>query len=713
MLIRFTLWCLTFYLFFGMFAASAQEPTLVMSRAPRECGLDIEKGLYFASTSDTLHAYDIDSGIEKWSYSIGPDHEYLHAQQAKDTMVLVYSHGKASEILGIDPVAGTVKWKETPHTRETFAGVLVWPDSSWFFQGYSVPTRRGSDRDVYWVVCGPDGSPRHKLPLNKRPLRWHEEGKTLLLLSEKQVFLWDLDAQQLREYGAFARGSVSDYLADGRCLLMEKLSEAETQYQYTIADTITGKVLRTVTLPGSECKFFHDGQTLLLFDREEEVVRLLDADTDEIRITLQAPGHIFLPKTFREDLTGSVWILSRDESEHRYLWPVEPNATPRLIFDGSRYLVGVPIEIRPPYVLTRTTSHDAPNTVRAYDFEQRVLVAEWRQSTVYPMYPVIVCDAMKRCALAHGESSFEVLEKGVDTPLLSIQGSLEAFSPSGEHAVARTGKNEVRLLRVSTGDTLVTFSLAYLMKDYLSAVFSQDGRFIATNDGYNHYMVSHLYADTPVHLPLEIHASAWFLSQSFSPNGMRLLSTGSGRAWLHDTYTGRLLHTLKEPQQFRSDHYRVPEVMGFKMPIINYLGDLAGNFTNLANSEPTLRGAFIGDGSQILTVAESQMIRVWDRRTGRSLRTMTPALSNKRDENGDMENRITLSRNGAYALCLNPNDGDASLWDVSTGKEIRRFRNWQREYGNEYVSNDGRHVYFTCYDSVYRYDKRQETKQRL
>jgi len=187
----------------------------------------------------------------------------------------------------------------------------------------------------------------------------------------------------------------------------------------------------------------------------------------------------------------------------------------------------------------------------------------------------------------------------------------------------------------------------------------------------------------------------------FSPDGTRLLSATRGKAWLHDTLTGNLLYTFVEPQQLRSEHVHTPEVFGIKMPFVNYLGDLAGNFTNLANSKPELEAAFIGNGARVVTVAEAQLIRVWDAGTGRNLHTIEPGLSNTRDEYGHMRNTITLSENGAYALAANSFDTRTTLWDLTTGAAAKKYTDWKTIYRTMHVSDDGKSIYLAVFQSLY------------
>jgi len=318
--------------------------------------------------------------------------------------------------------------------------------------------------------------------------------------------------------------------------------------------------------------------------------------------------------------------------------------------------------------------------------------------------------SMQRCAvqlpgkgeaLRRNDYTWEILEAGAAEPLLTLPDArMLTLSPDGEYLVAQAPEEYAELIHITSGESLHVFPLdRHNFRVY--AAFAPDSRTLAVYGGFDAYTVVRISETGCTETPLEFRIGIWLSSQCFSPDGTRLLSATCGKAWLHDTTTGRLLHTLTEPQQLRSQHVGTPEVLGIKMPFVNYLGDLAGNFTNLANSEPSLSAAFIEDGAWALTVAEAQMIRVWDCRTGRSVHTIDMGLSNTRNENGVMENGVLLSGNGAYAFACNANDSQAILWDVNSGAVARKYTDWNREYRVKHVSDDGKSIYLNINGSLY------------
>lgn len=687
-------------------AAQPRDFQPVMEFLPRYCGVDLANGLYLCSSPKTLFAYDMNSGARVWSYTADPSVRSFFPVQTKGGMIVCSENDNRVDVIVLDIRTGQVKWRYTHRSPDIFKGIISWPESTWYFLWINRATEEKPNRDYYVVLCSQDGTRMIPCPVNGRPVQWLEEGRTLLLADGNRALQWDSDSGAVNELPLQDVGRFQGCLHNSDLFFVRDSTYLTHPGTYEIVDGATRQLVRRVPMPEQAewgAKPVMDGKALLFFDKEFSTLWLVDADTDALRVTLYGPGHVFRSSSCRQDDTGKLWILSLDEEEHAYLWSVEPNAKPRKIFDSNSWLRGnATVGIQPPYVITRSWDLNI-TTYRAYDFEQRSLVSQWILPRNHHQRQLHICTAMKRFAanIFEGtECHFEIFETNVQEPILKITAEMLDFSPNGEYVVAKSPDGTLSLLNVSAGHTLAELPKESQYSDGY-AVFAPDSSRAALYNGFNNYIVVRLSGETVTETSMDFPLGTWLSSQCFSPDGTRLLSATTKRAWLHDSDTGRLLHTLVEPQQFRPKYVYVPEVMGVKMPFVNYLADMAGNFTNLANSEPRLTAAFLGDGARVLTVAERQMIRVWDARTGRSLHTIFPSLSNARNKNGTMENNIILSSNGAFALCFNFNDGDATLWDVAAGKEIHHFENWHEIYGDIFVSDDGRRVYLTWGCSLY------------
>lgn len=698
-------------------AAAAQEPRLVMAQAPDFMGLCLDANLYIVSQGQIVIACDMDSGNARWTYDDWPPGMYLHEVPGKQNVFLFGGRDGQIRIVVLKKASGEVVWKYEGRTSAMFRGARPLKDSDWFVVYYARgKPGEGHEETEYCELYSPDGKGPYPVPQDMWPREWQEEGKTLVLTANEKeairVLLWDLESNTTQDQCGYQDGQYGGRLHNGGLLVSRYYADREPHFSLKVVDGHTGRLLRDVASPGDieSAPLIQDGRTILIMGEKAGVLWMLDADTDAVLVELRQPGHEFDLSSVRKDASGRIWIVSQDAEGHRYLWPVEAGAVPRKVYDKGPFISGDIFKVDPPIAFTSTYGQGGAITLRGVNFEERRVVAEWKPSRQAYNYDVQPSHTMRRCvatlpgsdeAQRHGGRSYEILDAGAAEPLMRIQDArMLILSPDGEYLVTQAIEDRAVLMHVSTSQTLYEFPLDE-EQDWTYAVFAADSRTVAVYGGFDAYEVVRISEEGCTETPLEFRMGTWLSSQCFSPDGTRLLSATRGKAWLHDTTTGRLLHTLTEAQQLRSQYVRAPEVFGIKMPFVNYLGDLTGNFTNLANSKPVLQTAFIGDGPRLLTVAEAQMIRVWDSQTGRSVHTIEAGLSNTRNEYGYMENEITLSRNSAYAMASNPNDSQAILWDVNSGRAAKKYTDWKRDYRVMHVSDDGKCIYLDINNSLY------------
>lgn len=694
----------------------SQQPRLVMAQVPEFAGLCIDANVYIVKQENTIVAYGMNSGETHWSYDAWPPDMYLQAQQGKNRVLLCGKDGERYRVVVLDKASGKVLLEYTKRAHDTFRGVMVLPDSDWFLLQYARDKANENREEDYFLLFSPDGAGRYWLPEDLWPREWQEEGKTLVLTGPGKEAIrrvhYDLKTNIARDINAYSDGLYCGRLYSGGLLLYRYFKDKQPQHTLKVVDGDSGRLLRQVMLPGdigSPPILARDGKTMLALANTGDRLWMLDTGDDQVLATLHYPGHEFLLASVNTDTSGRIWVVSRDGDNQIYLWPMEADAAPRKIFDRGPFLSGYPFKVIPPHIITMTHSDNGITTLHAINFEERHVEAVLRCSAA-DIYQMLPCASMRRCAVMlpgsdraqrYGGYNWEILESGVSEPLLRFKDiRMLAFSPDGDYVVTQALEGNAALIEVSTGETLHEFPLDRKIRR-ANAAFASDSRTVAVYGGFDAYTVVRITEDGVRETPLECHIGTWLSSLCFSPNGTRLLSATRGKAWLHDTETGRLLHTFVEPQQLRSQYVHTPEVFGIKMPFVNYLGDLAGNFTNLANSEPELKAVFIGDGTRALTVAESQLMRVWDCQTGRSIHVIDAGLSNTRNEGGFMENTITLSGNGAYALAYNRFDTHAALWDLKAGTAVRKWSHWKRHYRPMYIADDGKSIYLTINNSLY------------
>jgi len=699
-------------------AASAQQPRFIMGGPPRFRGLDVDANLFITRQGATLAAYDIDSGETRWTYEAWPFPDlYLVEHQGKDHVILHGEGEKQTKTVVLEKASGKICWERMERSGDPWRYGMVLPDSDWFLLHYARGKSEGRQAEEgYFLLFSPDGAGRYRVPEGLRPQEWREEGKTLVLTGTAKEALrlvyWDLGIDTTRDIGTYSDGLYGGRLHDGSILLYRYVKDKNPQ-TLTVVDGDSGRLLRQVTLPealGAKPEVVRGGKAVLILGENEDRLWMLDPAEDKVLAALHHPNHEFLLESVSADASGRIWVVSHDGEHHYFLWPVEKGAVPRKVFDRGPFFPGQVWKVLPPHVITLTRSKEGSSTLHAINFEERRIVAVWKPSASRSFHRMLPCASMRRCAVmlsgsgaaeGRGGYQWEILEAGGSEALLKFENAWHlALSPDGEYVATQdTLEGCTVLVQVSTGETLYEFPR---FEDYWSsAAFAKDSRTVAVFAGYDAFTVIRIKEEGITETPLEFPEEAGLSSLCFSPDGTRLLSATRGKAWLHDTLTGNLLYTFVEPQQLRSEHVHTPEVFGIKMPFVNYLGDLAGNFTNLANSKPELEAAFIGNGARVVTVAEAQLIRVWDAGTGRNLHTIEPGLSNTRDEYGHMRNTITLSENGAYALAANSFDTRTTLWDLTTGAAAKKYTDWKTIYRTMHVSDDGKSIYLAVFQSLY------------
>ena len=266
------------------------------------------------------------------------------------------------------------------------------------------------------------------------------------------------------------------------------------------------------------------------------------------------------------------------------------------------------------------------------------------------------------------------VQKG-DKPLILTghreRGWRVAFSPDGKILATLIGTGSLRLWDAKTGQLLRT------IKAGSPAAFSPDGKTIigGGDDGYTRFTLNvfdfHLFdVETGKCLRTFTGHTRPPWSGAFSPDG-RMIATGGSSRWgtvrLWDTRTGKHLRTLT-----------------------GHRGTIS-------------RVAFSPDGTLLASGASDKPVRLWDVKTGQQIRTLGgdgPGHSTgPRDLGGGggigsfgPVDCVAFSPDGkTLASC---NFSGVRLWDVKTGRLLRKFRERNDGHGTSLVvySPDGRTI---------------------
>jgi WD40 repeat protein/uncharacterized caspase-like protein len=210
--------------------------------------------------------------------------------------------------------------------------------------------------------------------------------------------------------------------------------------------------------------------------------------------------------------------------------------------------------------------------------------------------------------------------------------SAVAFSPDGRY-VLTAEDHAARLWDVGSGRQTMRFARH---TDAIEAVaFSPDGRQVVTT---SHDATARLWDPVTGEEQQRFVSLAEVYSVALSPNGRQMLAGGYGSVRLFDVLTAKEIRRFHVTRDDDARRRRV-EI-------------------------PPLSVAFSPDGNQILTTSRD-MIALWDVDSGTLIRTF--------DEGRPQCVSAVFSPDGQRVLAGGIFDVAAHLWDVASGKEIRRF----------------------------------------
>jgi len=173
-----------------------------------------------------------------------------------------------------------------------------------------------------------------------------------------------------------------------------------------------------------------------------------------------------------------------------------------------------------------------------------------------------------------------------------------------------------------------------------------------------------------------------------------------GYATLYSSSTGEAVRTFEEPDKITSRYESPPD--GFLEAAANFGKRLIGRVVTLNPVTPKITSGFSADGKHLITMAEGQLLRVWDIQSGGLLRTIRTGLSETRNAQGNINNHLVLSPDGAYAFAYNSDSLDlAELWEISTGKVVRHYNLPPKKIDEAVVADKGTSIYLRSDEELY------------
>jgi WD40 repeat protein len=254
-----------------------------------------------------------------------------------------------------------------------------------------------------------------------------------------------------------------------------------------------------------------------------------------------------------------------------------------------------------------------------------------------------------------------------------------AISPDGKWAASGGQDNTVRIWDVATGN------VKHTLFGHNSAVqcvaFSRNSKILASGASDKNIRLWDVSNGQSIRMMTNAH-NDWVRGLHFQPDGKQLVSAGDDRTVrIWDFNSGQQVRVLNGHTQYTN----VLSVSKDGTKALTGSDDGTAILWDLKNGQQIR--SFLGHNSQIwgaalspdakvaVTAGKDNTVRVWDATSGKELRrldakgfvwTMTFAPDGRR----------LLTGNGGMAVGgnVNPNgDNSLRLWDVTTGKELRKL----------------------------------------
>ncbi len=688
----------------------------VLTGMPGIHRVDAEAGVLLYQSGWFLRADDLETGETRWTFPIPKNENHDGFSVGLNHSIFFSNSGQLS-------VVSHKTGKETD--RLNVAG------------GRGKLVFASLDREDTWVALSFEQGPvlcelatrrQYQTPLAATDSiggRWMPDGKTCLFTTlaggtqppptRAQVWFWDPGVSEPRAGCVLespVRMFVLGVLPGGQLFVREYDPGNPDASRAKIVDPETGALIREMARPKepnvlsgalNKCAWWYE------HDVEGNLLHVQDILTGEPLFSLPLPGKNTVRILSQPRMAGKDWIVTWEENNNVWLVPLEKDGAPRQILDGSRFLPGHVSRIIPPYMLCyQNTTVPRTSTVALYTLDGLEKKRSWTYTDMQGGSGRTMLSAdTKRfmISLFRWENNVQtskvlLLEDGQTEPLLEMEGEGVALSPDGGHAlvVNLDKRDRIELVSVEKRAPIMAFTAN---REYGAgaAVFSPTGRRAAVfhhpsltvvdlYEGMPRREMSFPMADQNVYIN-----SSYGLTNTmcFSPDESMLLAAGYGKTWLFRVATGECLHTFVEEGRFAQPYQSRQQ--GFLRTLEGMASDYMGKVTDRFKNRAHLACAFTLDGLRAVTIAQNQLVRVWDVQTGQETGMIKTGLPETRNKRGEIRNMCALSTNGAYLFSCNGDGfGTATLWETFSGRKLKEYR-LPEEFWSVTVADDGRKVY--------------------
>lgn len=728
MMNRFRGWCCLIALMATMacvttYAAEEVFIPKVLGALPFELNVDFQHNLVLFASGDILHAYEMDTGERRWWNPLYQGGKYYNVRLGKDYAVIYCKEGFSV----YENETGHEVWKEyAGEWRSIRSLYFCQSDLLWRYDENRVSLYDWQTRQEYQIPSSMQYIPRdlstdttigYRLSSDRKVIYgiksspWRESPMTITLFS------WETGKSTVKEHFSIelpGQASVSG-ISDNLVMVSEWRNNSGRERILRTYDLETGEMVTEFDAAISNTCGTHIRKNHNFYfwgNNEKHLMHRLDVVSgDFVSVPVPEAQDVWSGMGLFEDPEGHFWFTTIDGDQNFFLLPFEHDASPRKLIDGKMFVPGhwTANKLHPPYLWAPKESGTSDCT-RVYRLEGMEKVVEWpgvlecvnADMTLGAVRMRVMEDAAMTVATC-------LVRNDSDTPLFKVKGVPLALSsdsrylvvgPSSNHAwgMADLDNDELRKKLASIHIVEVESQQVVAQSDanmYSNkAAFSPDSRLLALNNSETLKIIDtgDGFTEKMLFVPGKERIGANHIC--FSPDSNYLLISGRGQADVFDTTTGKHITTLKETRRFPRFAISGSGDPNLLQRAESKVRDFIGQYTDIGKNLPQIQAKFAEGGSQVVTVADNMLIRVWETKTGRLIRTIDPELPEKRGRDGFLRSKITLSGNGAYALTYNWEGFDTgTLWDLEKGVKIRCYTFEGASHIDAAISEDGTKVY--------------------
>nr|BDD45876.1 hypothetical protein 5 [Candidatus Hydrogenedentota bacterium] len=706
----------------------------VLEKIPTFIHMNMEENILGFTTGSKIYVYDLVTGKRRWWKPCKYKGDHYRASFGKDYVVMF----NGEQLVALDKASGNELWqKEMGDWQHIEHGYCC--NDNWFFmycedgkilynldaqKGYRIPFEEYSS----WGVM-PDSETLYELR--------HKKSKSFC--TSLDVMVWKPgELQATKQFSLESHGELIVWgQIGGQFLVSDFLYKRTPEHILRTHDAKTGEIIRefdpdltsSISLNGLRHISRNTGSFIWTDKEEPHYLHKLDIATGNASAIAIPEGFTVSYSDFTTDMEGNVWFLAWDKDYSLFLLPFNHDGAPRKLLDGNRFLPSHYSMLRPPYLVAYHYAKDYHTIL--YRLDNMQILAEWPGDAQYLRISEDAQYGALKQREEDGPARIEntyMYSREKDEPLLKVKGSPLAVSPDGRYLVVILEKggaysrrrgvsqedydeylqknsnenNTVHVVDVKTKEAVLSYDLN--SPSQARAFFSENGQYLVLNQSgvLTILDIEAGFSEKVLSIPGKERVGIY--SICFSPDDKQLLTSGYGQADIFDVATGKHISTFKETSKIIPDYKWQDRNPDFMKRLENKVRNFVGQYTDRLKDKriPSIYAKFAKNGGQVITVAESRLIRVWDTETGRLIRTIEPELPETRDSDGMIGNVIILSDNGAYALSYNRRGLDSgTLWDLEKGIKIRCYTFEGTQRMSAALSEDGRRVYALIDDDLH------------